>query len=1017
MNYQKLFNSWISYIRLEELSNIKISTNSVQNFKLYRLNSKGSIFTADRTIKLTLHSKELINYLAEKAFSKDSEEEFFLLFPIIERYTRSESYYYPLFIIPFSEKPVNFLKLDVNYGKVLDDDNSSSQVNQERSKDDNVELKWYEREFIPYELENFIVCKPVFREILKMDEDTYEKVFSGKSLLTCLRELVDLSDDVTFSEAFFALKEWCKERLNFLGQKSYKMSRFDLIFADDDLKLIEAEKIKKQLSILSNPKYDPFIYKESVAYKYLYEKQSIHFEEYNKPDNTPWWGTFHRFPLSYGQALLLQKYSKGENLISVQGPPGTGKTTILMSLIAHTLVKRALSIIENNNDYSTIILITSTANKAVENAAREFKNNPHLKSFPLYDNGGFYFDYTGGQNSKNFADSIARLERLKNYLESEASCSTSYYDEVKRRLISLYKSLLRRIETIENLKIKHQGLCEKLSKIDSEYPDLEKRISAIEGKIAEIKSSLLRNFNYSIDVLKQEIPVILGRHKLWLEEFRGSKFKSFSLDELREFINSSFEKDITVAYVYFKNYSFFDKLLDLFIKKSQKIVSNLIFSHKEFFEKMGYSISMISHVKQFVLLIDEMYSLVSQARKLLDEVEDERLVLYPDIVSYLEEYLSLNSELDHLVSVKQKRDDILSEIKNIENHYLFSYAKYDSSIFELWRTKYYLRTRAIFILSMEILLLYSILNKDKVIKCIELFIQLYSQDSYRAREEIKKIGVEEFYKYFSLVCPVHFSSLNSSPYIFDKFIYAQNENFGLQDMFLDRNFRPIYLFFVDEAGMALPHLVYPALYWSNYAIFVGDPLQLQPVVSVDKNTLDMYHDKYYSEDYVSRNRYSPALISAYHRAARCETGNPDPSNIGQACFLDYHRRCQPDIAELFTVVAGYKKLTIATSPLKGKEAEKLQNCGGKNLIFYDVEGIGIGVKNTNYGEVLAIKAICKKLKDAGYDLDCEVGVITPYVNQEILLQKELENIIPRKHIGTIHKFQGTEFPVIIMSTV
>ncbi|MDW7973320.1 MAG: hypothetical protein RMI01_08990 [Thermodesulfovibrio sp.] len=74
MNYQKLFNSWISYIRLEELSNIKISTNSVQDFKLYGLNSKGSIFTADRTIKLTLHSKELINYLAEKAFSKDSEE-------------------------------------------------------------------------------------------------------------------------------------------------------------------------------------------------------------------------------------------------------------------------------------------------------------------------------------------------------------------------------------------------------------------------------------------------------------------------------------------------------------------------------------------------------------------------------------------------------------------------------------------------------------------------------------------------------------------------------------------------------------------------------------------------------------------------------------------------------------------------------------------------------------------------------------------------------------------------------
>ncbi|MGB9892719.1 AAA domain-containing protein, partial [Thermodesulfovibrio yellowstonii] len=312
--------------------------------------------------------------------------------------------------------------------------------------------------------------------------------------------------------------------------------------------------------------------------------------------------------------------------------------------------------------------------------------------------------------------------------------------------------------------------------------------------------------------------------------------------------------------------------------------------------------------------------------------------------------------------------------------------------------------------------------------------------------------VPDFYRVFSLVYPVHFSSLHSSPYLFDKFIsdYDPQEPYQWK---LSR-FKPIHLLFIDEAAMALPHLAFPAIYWAEKTIAVGDPVQISPVITVDDHTLEIYHSTYFNT--LDRSRFSPGLTTVYHRAARCETGTPH--DIGQACFLDEHRRCQSPIAKLFKEIGSYKLLQVNTPPLdiESDDFRRIQEFGGKHLVFYDVHGIPGHEERTNQAEALTIKEILKKLKDIGYyipsihksdrkvsnneengingacdqredntaieespesSMKSDVIIITPYRKQEEFLKTQLKDLISPQYIGTIHKFQGTEAKVVIFSSV
>jgi len=65
--------------------------------------------------------------------------------------------------------------------------------------------------------------------------------------------------------------------------------------------------------------------------------------------------------------LTALKHAQSEPVTAVQGPPGSGKTTLILHIIAQQVVKRALRLIDAEDDINNLTVVSSTNNTAVDN--------------------------------------------------------------------------------------------------------------------------------------------------------------------------------------------------------------------------------------------------------------------------------------------------------------------------------------------------------------------------------------------------------------------------------------------------------------------------------------------------------------------------------------------------------------------------------------------------------------------------------------------------------------------------
>ena len=417
---------------------------------------------------------------------------------------------------------------------------------------------------------------------------------------------------------------------------------------------------------------------------------------------------------------------------------------------------------------------------------------------------------------------------------------------------------------------------------------------------------------------------------------------------------------------------------------------------------------------------------------------------YPDIPDMITGLNSLNQEAASLIALKPSAKILNSDIKKLattitgatkENEDVQATIKELNSVqqkiseFETptfadyYRLKTVKEQRKIYELSHEFLSLEMVKRKDDLISTLQDWIIILSGNDREKNQTTKKWwkqkGLQGQLNNLSLAYPVITSTLASYNNFFKHFMYpfiTKEGKPGKTNYIKD--VKPVHLVLSDESGMCAVHPIFPLLYKSEKAIIVGDPLQLEPIVPVGDIQAEAYTGENYNSVEVA-DKYSPISVTAYHRAAGCKTGNHD--DIGEGIILDEHRRCQEDIAKLFIEVANYSDLQIKTLPLQGEAKEKLDRFGGKNLVFYDVDGQKGTWRNTNNDEVDAIGKALKKLEKAGYKLDQEIGIITPFAAQERLLIKKFSQELGHRYgnakIGTVHKFQGVEFDVIIFSPV
>ena len=231
---------------------------------------------------------------------------------------------------------------------------------------------------------------------------------------------------------------------------------------------------------------------------------------------------------------------------------------------------------------------------------------------------------------------------------------------------------------------------------------------------------------------------------------------------------------------------------------------------------------------------------------------------------------------------------------------------------------------------------------------------------------------------------------------------------------------------IDEAGQAQPQMAIGLLYRCRRALVVGDPKQVEPVVSNDVNAIKQvirsdfnifYHDKSHSvQEFADRINPLGTYLS----------GVGPEEKVWVGCPLTVHRRCispMYDISNAISYDNTMKQQTSAPS-----EEQESRFCLEKSA-WINISGTEIDPQHKNHfvkaqGE-RALELVLRAFSKSNFP---NLFVITPFVSvknefSKLVKQcKELQKdsqIRERakkwadSHIGTVHTFQGKEAAEVI----
>jgi superfamily I DNA and/or RNA helicase len=246
---------------------------------------------------------------------------------------------------------------------------------------------------------------------------------------------------------------------------------------------------------------------------------------------------------------------------------------------------------------------------------------------------------------------------------------------------------------------------------------------------------------------------------------------------------------------------------------------------------------------------------------------------------------------------------------------------------------------------------------------------------------------------------------------------------SIQKMFKDLESEDLPWLFIDEAGQAVPQAAVGAIWRSKRVVVVGDPLQIEPVVTIPKTIVNNI-SRYFQLDKTHIN----SELSVQSMADRVNPWgaylNLNSKDIWVGIPLRVHRRCLSPMFEISNSVAYDNTMYSATAvptEIRIKFENSFIHCEGVVEGRHFVEAQAEIVKNLLIEEI----DFARKLPD--------VFVITPFseisykINSFLFkpLISKIKNYIPsiesesmgnwlKSHVGTVHTFQGKQADGVIM---
>jgi hypothetical protein len=245
--------------------------------------------------------------------------------------------------------------------------------------------------------------------------------------------------------------------------------------------------------------------------------------------------------------------------------------------------------------------------------------------------------------------------------------------------------------------------------------------------------------------------------------------------------------------------------------------------------------------------------------------------------------------------------------------------------------------------------------------------------------------------------------------------------------FDDYQYELIDLLIIDEAGQAAPDKAAAVFSLAKKALVVGDIYQIEPVYqippSVDLGNMrkhQLYSGGKNGMPYEkSASKGSIMMMAQAACPYHCQVGEQKASERGM--YLLEHRRCHESIISFCKDLA-YPQLEVHTSPSTfqlfppmafAHIPSKGSKGSGSWMNEYEAKNIVQWLCN-NRDEILSHYNSSESLADV-------VSIITPFKAQERTIRSYLKNMLPKDvsgmTVGTVHRLQGAERPIVIFSPV
>ncbi|WP_314066031.1 ATP-binding protein [uncultured Vagococcus sp.] len=213
--------------------------------------------------------------------------------------------------------------------------------------------------------------------------------------------------------------------------------------------------------------------------------------------------------------------------------------------------------------------------------------------------------------------------------------------------------------------------------------------------------------------------------------------------------------------------------------------------------------------------------------------------------------------------------------------------------------------------------------------------------------------------------------------------------------------------FIDEAGQATPQAAVGGIWRAKHVIAVGDPSQIEPVVTLEDSLFKTVQEAYGLDDrYLSQTASVQSLADTANQYGMIK---PNDERVGVPLWV--HRRCLNPMFHVSNAISYNGKMVQGAKP---EEAVK-----GK-ITWLDVKG---EVKNKQYVEEHSQALLDKLMNEPHLN---NIYVISPFkavVDQtKAYINKHADNFTQvtiqdvkawsKTSIGTVHTFQGKEEDIV-----